>query len=49
MIGAMEKQVFQFGDQETADIKLQIVSKDGDEENPIYKARTSNLRLEQVI
>ena len=32
----MEKQVFQFGDQETADIKLQIVSKDGDEENPIY-------------
>ena len=32
----MAKQVFQFGDQETADIKLQIVSKEGDEENPIY-------------
>jgi hypothetical protein len=32
----MAKQLFQFGDQETADIKLQFISEDGDEENHVY-------------
>ena len=32
----MEKQVFQFGDEETSDIKLHIIGKDGGEGHLVY-------------